>query len=143
MYISQESKEDVEKRLLNVIRDSQLHIFEQPYFFQEFPLTAFSSLNSEALALVRDENVWSQLVPYDASLQNKAETFFVLSFHFPENIDNSGFVGWLATYFKECLGTGVFVVCGQNSQAGGIFDYWGFPYALKSQALEALHHLMK
>ena len=44
-------------------------------------------------------------------------------FHFPAGVDNSGFVGWLASHLKVVLGTGVLVVCGFNSQRGGVFDY--------------------
>ncbi len=51
-------------------------------------------------------------------------------FHFPDGLDNSGFVGWLATHLKETLGTSVFVICGQNSDRGGIFDYWACPLNL-------------
>ena len=47
--------------------------------------------------------------------------------HFDPALDNSGFVGWLASHLKAVLGTGVFVVCGQNGARGGIFDYWGCP----------------
>ncbi len=47
---------------------------------------------------------------------------------------NSGFVGWLACWLKRELGTGVVVVCGQNSRRGGVYDYWGCPAHLCEQA---------
>ena len=53
---------------------------------------------------------------------------------FPEGVDNSGFVGWVATHLKRHLGTGVFVICGQNSRRGGIFDYWGIPLQMRNAA---------
>jgi hypothetical protein len=42
---------------------------------------------------------------------------------------------------KRELGIGVFVVCGQNSRRGGIFDYWGVPMAMRSAAVEVLNQL--
>lgn len=70
-----------------------------------------------------------------------AELFAVWRFHFPAGADNSGFVGWLASHLKTLFGTGVFVVCGQNSADGGIFDYWGCPWALRDQVFAELDRL--
>ena len=69
------------------------------------------------------------------------ERFALFSFHFPPGLDNSGFVGWLATHLKRRLGTGVFVICGQNSDRGGIYDYWGCPAQLRVAAEQALRDL--
>ena len=125
MYISNETAEQTECRLLKVIAESELEIFEGHYIFDEFPLQCFhSNFNDNALAYIRDKQVWSQLIP---SEDKTKELFTLIGFHFKPNFDNSGFVGWLATHLKQKLGTGVFVVCGQNSNKGGIFDYWGCP----------------
>ena len=35
------------------------------------------------------------------------------------------FVGWLASRVKAATGSGLFVVCGQNTERGGVFDYYG------------------
>lgn len=111
-----------------MITVSRLDILEDAYAFEEFPLPDFSNkAKANALALVRDEKVWSQLV---ISNDADAERFGVFCFHFPQSADNSGFVGWLATHLKRKFGTGVFVTCGQNSNDGGIFDYWGCPLEL-------------
>jgi hypothetical protein len=83
------------------------------------------------LAFVRDGEVWSVLKPSASDWEEKVTVF---SFHFPEGVDNSGFVGWLATHLKRLLGTGVFVICGQNSRRGGIFDYWGIPLQMRNAA---------
>jgi hypothetical protein len=32
-------------------------------------------------------------------------------------VDNSGFVGWLASHLKAAIGTGVLVVCGKTLNA--------------------------
>ena len=139
MYISEETPEQTEARLLKVIASSELEVFEGTYAFEEFRLTAFNERASQdALALVRDDEVWSQLVP---SSNPEKELFGVFGFHFEDGVDNSGFVGWLATHMKEALGTGLFVVCGQNSGRGGIFDYWGCPAELKNEVLAELTKL--
>lgn len=113
--------------------------WEAPYAFEEYPRELFPSDKvSEALAFVRDDEVWSVLKVAD---DTAAEPFGLFSFHFADGLDNSGFVGWLASHLKLALGTGVFVVCGQNSQRGGIFDYWGVPLALKDEAARVFDQL--
>jgi hypothetical protein len=129
--ISRETAEQTEARLRCVIQSSRLDVFDGAWAFEEFPLADFvRRANSNALALVRDKSVWSQLVP---STDETAERFGVFCFHFPKGADNSGFVGWLATHLKQKFGTGVFVTCGQNSKDGGIFDYWGAPLELSGK----------
>jgi hypothetical protein len=91
-----------------------------------------------ALAFVRDEEVWSVL---KAAGPDATESFGLFSFHFRDGLANSGFVGWLASTLKRELGTGVFVVCGQNSRCGGIFDYWAVPVAMHSSVVRLLNQL--
>lgn len=136
MYISKETSEETDSRLREVIALADLKTYPESYVFEEFPLDDFEArVSTAALALVRDEAVWSQLVPSDSK---EAEQFGIFRFHFPPGADNSGFVGWLATHFKRSLGTGVFVICGQNSRQGGIFDYWGYPAHLSEAVLNEL-----
>ncbi len=138
--VSRESPEQTERRLLGVIAAAELVEFDGAWAFKESPLEQPPVLTSEMLAVVRDENSWSWLVPAEADAE---ETFAVFSFHFPPAADNSGFVGWLATVLKQRLGTGVFVVCGQNSSRGGIYDYWGCPVELRDQARRVLEDLRR
>ncbi|MFM8819085.1 MAG: DUF6196 family protein [Phenylobacterium sp.] len=127
VHISHESIAETEARLLRVMQQARLKVYADVYGFEEFPLDAFAArARSDALALVRDDAVWSQLAPGDGP----GERFRIFRFHFPEGVDNSGFVGWLASRLKLEFGTGVFVICGQNSGDGGIFDYWGVPEML-------------
>jgi Family of unknown function (DUF6196) len=141
MYVSQESAEQTQQRLLRVIALAEFKIYERLYIFEEFPLSDFQAkANPEALAFVRDEQVWSQLICADDS---GGELFKIFSFHFAENLDNSGFVGWLASHLKQRIGTGVFVVCGQNSDRGGIFDYWGCPAEVAETVLREVESLIK
>ncbi len=140
MYISFETEDEKERRLREVIKKSDFRTYEGTYYFEEFALKDFSKkANENALALVRDEEVWSQLVPSNDTTE---ELFVMFSFHFDEHLDNSGFVGWLANYLKEKLGTGVFVTCGQNKNHGGIFDYWGCPAKLGDEVLREINKLM-
>jgi hypothetical protein len=134
MYISQETPEQTQARLRRVIAEAELLVYDQPYVFEEVSADRFPSAHiADALAFVRDNQVWSALVPQRHPEQ---EAFAVFSFHFPPNLDNSGFVGWLASHLKARVGTGVFVVCGQNSKRGGIFDYWGAPWSVAGQVLK-------
>jgi hypothetical protein len=139
MYISVETPEQTHSRLVSVLSQSELVIYEQPYAFVENDVSNFPlSLLPEALAFVRDEDVWSALVPSSTPEQ---EQFIIFGFHFIPGLDNSGFVGWLASHLKLHIGTGVLVVCGQNSNRGGIFDYWGAPLSVASQVLAEVHRL--
>jgi hypothetical protein len=138
--VSKETPEQTDARLKRVIRQCRVKVFAGAFAFEEFPLADFpSKADSNALALVRDDAVWSQLVE---SNRADAERFAVWRFHFPADVDNSGFVGWLASHLKNRFGTGVFVVCGQNNADGGIFDYWGCPLALKDAIIGEVHTLM-
>ena len=138
--ISQETGQETEARLCRVIQQCRLTVYDSAYAYEEFPLAEFGiRANAEALALVRDDSVWSQLVSVD---KNVAEPFALWRFHFPAGADNSGFVGWLATHLKSKFGTGVFVICGQNSKDGGIFDYWGCPLSLGDDVIAEIKALV-
>ena len=93
MYISRETAEQTEKRLLKVLAQADLMVFDGAYAFEEFPVNALNvKVKDTAVALVRDEETWSQLVPSEDTAR---ERFTILSFHFPPGLDNSGFVaGW-------------------------------------------------
>ena len=137
MYISNETVEQVEKRLKKVIQTADFRIFEKSYYFKEVPIANFE-FEMEALAIVRDHDVWSFLIP---SVSTKTENFKIFSFHFESGLDNSGFVGWLASKIKQELGSGVFVVCGQNTNKGGIFDYWGCPIEIETEVISFIKKL--
>jgi hypothetical protein len=138
--ISHEGPQEIERRLRRVIQETRLTVYDEAYAFEEFPIAAFKEhADVAALALVRDDEVWSQLVKASA---DSAEPFAIWRFHFPNGADNSGFVGWLATHLKTRFGTGVFVVCGQNSGDGGIFDYWGCPWELRETVLGEVKSLV-
>ncbi len=144
--ISRETREEAASCLERVIRRSRLTVYDGLFYFQEFPLAAFREhADPEALALVRDDRTWSQLVPYrgPAPVAGSIELFCLWRFHFPVGVDNSGFVGWLATRLKDRFGTGVFVVCGQNSEDGGIFDYWGGPAQLRTELIGEVSRLVR
>jgi hypothetical protein len=136
--ISQETAAETERRLGRVIAAAELVAFDGEWAFHEAPLAEPPVLSADVLAAVRDEERWSWLAP---ATEAGSERFALFSVHFPPGLDNSGFVGWLATELKRRLGTGVFVVCGQNSARGGIYDYWGCPVEVRAEAAQVLHDL--
>jgi hypothetical protein len=139
MYVSKETPEQTDTRLRRVLAEAELVLHSGPFAFVEVEASRFPvELVPDALAFVRDARVWSALVP--ASFPNQ-ERLVVFSFHFPPGLDNSGFVGWLAAHLKTVLGTGVVVVCGQNSDRGGIFDYWGVPLSIANEVAEEIQRL--
>jgi hypothetical protein len=141
VYVSTESAEVTSRRLLRVIAQAQFHILDGAFSFREYPRAQFpAALTERAVAMVADAEVWSALVPAESS---GGERLAVFSFHFPAGVDNSGFVGWLASHLKQRLGTGVVVICGSNSGRGGIFDYWCVPIELRDALLEEVRGLRK
>tara|TARA_B110000093_G_C12730267_1_gene310021 strand:- start:49 stop:486 length:438 start_codon:yes stop_codon:yes gene_type:complete len=139
--ISIETEEQTDIRLRSIISNADFETYEGYYVFEEFPLSEFNTnVDPNSLALVRDNEVWSQLVRANDSSK---ELFTLFSFHFDNGTDNSGFVGWLASLLKRELGTGVFVTCGQNTNRGGIFDYWGCPAALGEKAIQTVRDLIE
>ena len=140
--ISTETPEQTDHRLRRVMRDVRLALFDELYYYHEFPAQEFpNAVRKESLAIVRDGGIWSQLVPLGEGADHSGEMFGIFSCHFADGVDNSGFVGWLATILKDRLGTGVFVVCGYNSRAGGVYDYWGYPASLQTAVVEVLESL--
>ncbi|MFC4373463.1 DUF6196 family protein [Nocardia halotolerans] len=140
--VSMETAQQTEQRLRRVIAEADLVVHDGVWSFDEFPADQPPALTSETLAVVRDQESWSRLAPLDPEREG-VERFGIFSFHFAENLDNSGFVGWLATHLKTELGTGVFVVCGSNRTRGGIYDYWGCPIDLLDQAVAVVDALRR
>jgi hypothetical protein len=139
VYVSLETPEQTEQRLKQVLAAAHFELYPGEYAFVEMPAQAFPvQLVPAALAFVRDAQVWSALVP---STDEAVERFVVFSFHFEQNQDNSGFVGWLASHLKRVVGTGVFVVCGQNTKRGGIFDYWGAPLSVGQEVIAEVRRM--
>lgn len=140
--VSVETAEQTEHRLRQVIAAADIATQPGEWAFQEAPLSQPPRLSKALLAVVRDEDRWSWLAPATGDEEDEEEErFTVFSFHFPADLDNSGFVGWLAGTLKRQLGTGVFVVSGQNRNRGGIYDYWGCPASLGSDALQVINTL--
>jgi hypothetical protein len=138
MDLSRDGPAETEARLRRVVAEAALEILPGAWWFDELPLAAFPArVRPDAVALVRDGNCWSQLVPVRSG-DAPAERVRLWCFHFPAGLDNSGFVGWLATQIKRETGSGVLVVCGHNSARGGIYDYWGCPERAAGAVLAAV-----
>lgn len=141
MYVSRETPEQTTTRLLRVLAQSEWRVLNGSFAFREWPASRLPAERAaDALALVRDEDVWSVLGPGGPE---DAEPLLLFSFHFPPGLDNSGFVGWLASHLKSQLGTGVLVVCGQNSGRGGVFDYWGVPFAIGPAVVSEIERMRR
>ena len=141
MFISKETPAQIRFRLLKVLAYADMKIYKEEYEFQEFTSNDFPlRVNPEALAIVWDDKVWSQLVP---SRDTSKERFKIFRFYFKEKLDNSGFIGWLGSYLKCKIGTSVFVTCGQNSRRGGIYDYWGCPVEIADRVMAEIQRLRK
>jgi hypothetical protein len=140
MFVSNETPAQVEERCFRVIKAAEFVIHDGLFAFVEYPIASFPSHEAgSALAFVRDDEVWSVLRPSDSG--EAAQLLRVFSFHFQPDLDNSGFVGWLASRFKHKTGTGVVVICGCNAKQGGIFDYWGVPIAAADSVVAELNEL--
>jgi hypothetical protein len=125
MFISLETPEQTDKRLIGVIAKSECRFYEDSYAFEEFPLLEYqTSLRSDALALIRDDQVWCQLAP---SMETGRELYGLFRVHFPLGLDNSGFVGWLASRLKAKYGTGVFVIAAKILAEAGFLIIGGAP----------------
>lgn len=138
--VSRETREETDQRLRMVLGRAERVVLPGAWSYTESPLAEPPTLEGLPLAVVRDEESWSVLAEHVEG-KSRQEVFGVFSFHFPEGVDNSGFVGWLATALKERLGTGVFVVCGSNSDRGGVYDYWGCPHEMLGDVLRVLDEL--
>jgi hypothetical protein len=140
MHVSKEAPEETRERLLRVLARAEFVSHPGRYVFEEHAADGFPPASlARCLAAVRDGDAWSTLVA--AGGHGVGEEFGLFSFHFEAGVDNSGFVGWLASELKERLGTGVFVVCGRNSARGGIFDYWGVPAAVHDAARAVIEEM--
>jgi hypothetical protein len=142
MYVSRESPEETDRRLRRVAAATDIEVLEGEWWFEEFPLERLADhVRPDAIALVRDSDGWSQLVPARTD-DHPTERFRLWCCHFPTDLDNSGFIGWLATRIKRKTGSGILVVCGQNNARGGIYDYAGCPAGVADIVLGEIRALI-
>ena len=143
-----ETREQDEARLLTVIGAAQVQVLDGAYVFKELPSGCAPAPG--ALACVRDGDEWAQLVPISSG--GSAEgAFKIFSFHFREDLDASGFVGWLASHLKRTVRTGVIVICGRDRRGGaalyrasqGVFDYWGCPAQIGDAVIAEVRSLIE
>lgn len=97
MHISKETGEEVEERLIRVLKSASLEVFDGAYYFKEMPANKFC-FEPKALAMIKDNKIWSFLIPSESS---NNDNFKIFSFHFTNELDNSGFIGWLASKIKK------------------------------------------
>jgi len=85
--------------------------------------------------MVKDDEVWSYLIPKESE---ETENFKIFSFHFKDGLDNSGFVGWLASKPKKNLVRDYLWFVDKTRKKGGIFDYCGCPIEIADEVLASL-----
>src|SRR5215813_11638452 len=123
-----ETSEQMDARLLRVIAQAQFEVFPADYIWQ--PMSRDQRPSRDAIACVRDGEVWYEFVP--APTSTSAQRYRVVSFHFKEGTDAAGFVAWLAAHLKRSAGTGSVVICGKDRRetpelfrtSQDVFDYW-------------------
>ncbi|MEM9556479.1 MAG: DUF6196 family protein [Acidobacteriota bacterium] len=116
-----------EQRLKRVLVNARMTVLPSFWVFEEFPDSEFvRRARRSSLALVRNQDTWSQLVEVDRTTARQ-DRLNVWLFEFASEPSNAGFVGWLASEIRRRSGTGVAVICGYDSARGGIYDYWACP----------------
>jgi diadenosine tetraphosphate (Ap4A) HIT family hydrolase len=139
----EETGNATQARLLKVIGHADFEVLPGLYAFR--PLVAGAKPSDEALACVRDGEVWSELAPADDAAAPMV--FRIFAFHFDAAYDATGFVGWLHAHLARATGTGHIVVCGVSARSagghtrGGIFDYWGCPAEAADRVLAEVERL--
>jgi hypothetical protein len=126
-----ETDREMHDRLCGVLAAARFDVLPEPHAWQAIENT--TSLPAAAVAAVRDGSAWYALAPV---ARGTAGAYRVLTFHFAEGSNASGFVAWLAALMKKEAGTGAMVVCGFDARASaalwqtslGLFDYWGCPW---------------
>jgi len=126
--VATETANQMETRLLQVLAQARFEILVDDYIWQ--PLAGGAPPSPEAIACVRDGDIWHEFVP--SAADSTAQRYRVVSFHFNEAVDAAGFVAWLAAHLKRSAGTGAVVICGKDKRdsamlfraSQGVFDYW-------------------
>jgi diadenosine tetraphosphate (Ap4A) HIT family hydrolase len=118
-------------RLLQVIGHARFEALPGLYAFRT--MAGGAKPHDDALACVRDGEVWSELVPVDDPAAPMA--FRVFAFHFDPAYDATGFVGWLHAHLARATGAGHIVV------SQGELDYWGCPADAADRALAEVERL--
>lgn len=141
-----ETAEEMEWRLLDVISRARCEVLADDYVWAT--MVSGEAPRPEAIACVRDGNTWSQFVP---SSGTTAAPYRVVSFHFAEGTNASGFVAWLAAHIKRSAGTGSVVICGKDRRdtpalfqtSLGVFDYWCCPVDAGDRFVAVIRALME
>lgn len=64
MHVTRETPAQIDRRLRTVASTMNLELLDGDWWYEEFPADRFQArVRSDAVALVRDEDGWCQLVP--------------------------------------------------------------------------------
>jgi hypothetical protein len=96
--VSIETPEQGEERLRRVIAAADFVRHEGVWCFRESPADQPPTLTADTLAVVRDQDSWSCLVPASGQESGDVERFGIFSFHFPtRRTTAASSAGWPAT----------------------------------------------
>lgn len=133
-------------RLLKVIANAEFEILPGFYVFEAMP-GGLAEARADALACVRDSDLWSQLVP-EPHPRATQQPFKVLKFRFSPEFDATGFVGWRHTHLFQTTGAPNIVVCGKDRRNDGELGhgrgniYWGCPARYADAAIAEVRSLI-
>jgi hypothetical protein len=141
-----ETADEMNLRLLRLTAASRLTVLPDDYGW--VPLAIGAAPEPQAIACVRDGEVWNQLLPVHSG--HSGPRMGVVSFHFADHISGAGFIAWLAAWIKQEVGTGVVVIGGKDSHPSdgldrasfGVFDYWCCDAANRTRFLDAINKLI-
>ena len=132
-----ETPSRTEARLRAVLRAAEVDILRALYAWEPLPDGSFpGGIKSEAVALTRDQDGWSQLVP--ATGTPRTESWALFCFHFGPSARTDGFTDWFAGYLRRRVGSRVMVANGLNGREGGLYGYWGVPARQREQVIREL-----
>lgn len=128
----EESPEQFHRRLLRVIAQAETTFHESDFFWR--PLAQQRPPDPEALACVRDVDVWHEFVPAGPG-DPRDGRFRVVCFRFGMETSAIGFVAWLHSHLRDRGKTGAIVICGKDRRESealfqvcqGAMDYWACP----------------
>ena len=130
-----ETPSRTEARLREALRSAEIVLMESPYAWRlvaNFP----SQVSDEAVALARDEDGWSQLVPAPGA--RSASGWALIRFRFVAGAAIDGFTDWLAAHLRRRVTPRLMIASGLSQRTGGLYLYWGVPLALREQVMREI-----
>ena len=130
-----ETPSRTEARLRDALRSAEIRLLEPAYAWtlvEDFP----SQVSDEAVALAKDEDGWSQLVPAPGA--RVAEGWALIRFRFGDGSNIDGLTDWLAAFLRRRVTPRLMIASGLSQRTGRLYLYWGVPPALREQVMREI-----